>query len=219
MLLLWTYLYCSYIFGPLLVWHSVGNWKRAELSKKRQYYMIIYIYCFTQRYTPFFVWKIQCCWNIEINCRSFFWGFLSAFLLFFFFLVFWLIGNGQCKCCWPFGWGTDTFTQSQRYRYSCIVNVPKQPQQRMAYNLKMYPRDTLHITAMACQVLTWKFPSLHSFPHQKPDKRAEIRLYVCIYGCMYVFMYDISMYIWRGGFLGAIHIQILFGPLVFASFG
>lgn len=155
-------------------------------------------------------------WN---QLQVFFLGFFKRFSAVFFFLVFWLIGNGQCKCCWPFGWGTDTFTQSQRYRYSCIVNVPKQPQQRMAYNLKMYPRDTLHITAMACQVLTWKFPSLHSFPHQKPDKRAEIRLYVCIYGCMYVFMYDISMYIWRGGFLGAIHIQILFGPLVFASFG
>lgn len=72
---------------------------------------------------------------------------------------------------------------AHRYRYtvySCIVNVPKQTQQRMAYNLKMYPRDTLHITAMACQVLTWKFPSLHSFPHHKPDKRAPAMVMVMV---------------------------------------
>lgn len=192
MLLLWTYLYCSYIFGPLLVWHSVGNWKRAELSKKRQYYMIIYIYCFTQRYTPFFVWKIQCCWNIEINCRSFFWGFLSAFLLFFFsrFLINWQ---------WPMQM-LLAFWLGHRYIYTepkIQIQLPCQRSKTApaAYGIQFKNVSKRYIThyGHGLPSLDLEIPFTAFFPTPKARQKSRdtfVRMYICMYVCLYVrYMY------------------------------
>lgn len=53
----------------------------------------------------------------------------------------------------------------------CLVHIVYAPSQRMANYLKCIQRDTKYITNAVAK--SWKFPLLHSFPHQANRQRAS----------------------------------------------